>query len=97
MDTKKVLRHLYESSEQSGRSVLLLVVTDCDGADPVPPRLARILMYRSATLSLKMTRSIFGRHLNKYLEPKGSPRSTVSGEVSTNRSYRRSATSGQRK
>lgn len=61
--------------ERSGRSVLLLVVTDCDGADRVPREVCTHLDIPLCHHISEDDAVNLGRHLNKYLEPKGNARS----------------------
>lgn len=61
--------------ERSGRSVLLLVVTDCDGEARVPREVATHLDVPLCHQFSEDDAVDLGRHLNKYLGPKGSARS----------------------
>ncbi|MDZ4819440.1 MAG: hypothetical protein SGJ20_10755, partial [Planctomycetota bacterium] len=61
--------------ERSGRAVLLLVVTDCDGAAHVPREVSMHLEVSLCHHFLEDDAVKIGRHLNKYLESKGSARS----------------------
>jgi hypothetical protein len=61
--------------ERSGRSALLLVVTDFDGADRVSQEVCTHLDVPLCHQFTEDDASHLGRHLNKYLEPKGSARS----------------------